>query len=299
MYRVRIFLFTLFLLATISMVGCSTHKTLAPIEPYTEPELPPNYMLGYLNPEEPEGYVTYADETPADPDIVALGTQDAQEATRLINLNRTKKGHAPLVFNPILTQVAQAHSNHMKVHSCFSHQCPGEPPPPKRACLAGYHAYRGSCYIGETIAAGYPSPASVVNAWMNSPPHRAVLMHSKLREIGVGLAIGGYYRTYWTADLGSRRNKVYVFINSDAALTESRSVTLMLTNEEISDTDGFGYAHEVMISNDPSFAGAKWEPYAPKKRWTLKSGKGPKTVYVKYRDPVGNEVVAGDIIFLK
>ncbi len=299
MYRFRICTLTFLCIVMIGLVGCSKNKNLSRIEPYSEPELPPNYMLGYFNPSESAGYVTFADETPSKPDSIVLESQDSGEVVRLINLKRTSRKLPPLIFSPILTRVAQAHSKYMKDHSCFAHQCAGEPPPSKRACLAGYRSYKGSCYIGETIAGGYPSPKSVVNAWMNSPGHRAILMHSKLREIGVGLAVGGYYRAYWTVDLGSQRNKLYVFINNDESVTESRSVILTLTNEEISSSDGIGYAHDVMISNDPSFADTDWEPYAPHKPWTLTSGKGPKTVYVKYRDPTGHKVISGDIIFLK
>ena len=215
MYRLRIWTLTFFCVAMVALAGCAKNKNLYRIEPYTEPEHPSNYMLGYYDPGDSAGYVTFADETPSTPDSILLASQDTREVEWLINLNRTSRKLPPLIFNPILSRVAQAHSKYMKDHSCFAHQCKGEPPPSKRACLAGYRSYKGSCYIGETIAAGYPSPKSVVNAWMNSPGHRAILMHAKLREIGIGLAVGGYYRAYWTADLGSQRNKIYVFINND------------------------------------------------------------------------------------
>ena len=46
---------------------------------------------------------------------------------------------------------------------------------------------------------------------------------------------------------------------------------------------------DMMISNDPAFAGAVWEPYAPVKQWTLAPVDERGTVYVKYRDGAGNE----------
>jgi hypothetical protein len=52
----------------------------------------------------------------------------------------------------------------------------------------------------------------------------------------------------------------------------------------------------VMIGNDPNFVGAQWEPYAPQKPWTLDRCGGRKTVYVKYRDPSGNQVISSDEI---
>ncbi len=285
-----------------------------------EPTPPPSYMMGYYDPSEPAGYVTFADEAPSALLSTVLDSQYAAEAVRLINLKRVGAGLFPLIVSPILTKVAQAHSEYMRDHSCFAHRCPGEPTPERRACLAGFRSYgvqvfdnrdfnsmaggpppgNQSCYVGEAIAAGYPSPKSVVAAWMDSPGHYAILMHSKMREIGVGYAVGGYYRRYWTADLGSQRNKLYVFINNDDPVTESRLLTLTLTNEKVSNqSGGIGYANDVMISNDPNFAGADWETYVPQKTWMLTDGKGPKTVYVKYRDPTGNKVLSGDIIFLK
>jgi hypothetical protein len=66
-----------------------------------------------------------------------------------------------------------------------------------------------------------------------------------------------------------------ISINSGDASTGSRSVTLTLN------ADG---AKDMMISNDPNFAGASWESYATTRAWTLSSGNSIKTVYVKFRD---------------
>src|SRR5262249_46150520 len=41
---------------------------------------------------------------------------------------------------------------------------------------------------------------------------------------------------------------------------------------------------QMIISEDPFFTGAVWEPYAPTKTWTLSAGFGSKTVYAKYRN---------------
>lgn len=45
----------------------------------------------------------------------------------------------------------------------------------------------------------------------------------------------------------------------------------------------------VLISNDASFAGVAWRPFAAATTWTLEAGDGLKTVYVKVRDFAGNE----------
>ncbi len=48
---------------------------------------------------------------------------------------------------------------------------------------------------------------------------------------------------------------------------------------------------EMRISNDPSFAGAVWEPLMPEKPWTLASGAlGVHTVFIQFRDGALNEL---------
>ncbi|BDG35019.1 CAP domain-containing protein [Saccharococcus caldoxylosilyticus] len=47
------------------------------------------------------------------------------------------------------------------------------------------------CTAGENIAAGQRTPQEVVNAWMNSPGHRANILNKNFTHIGVGYAKGG------------------------------------------------------------------------------------------------------------
>ena len=259
----------------------------------------PGYALGFYGPEGESGYLSYTDTAFSVAVTGETSSAFADEMVRLINLERRKAGLAPYKINPILTTSAINHSTVMRDENCFDHQCPGEASSAQRACNAGYRPYGwGACYIGETIAAGFQDPASVVAAWMASSGHRTILLHGKLREIGVGFVTGGTYGTYWTADLGSQPDVLPVFINYDDPETDSQQVTMTLTNEEVSGWDGIDYAQEVMLSNEPEFAGAQWEKYELHKPWTLSPGNGQKTVYVKYRDPLGDEVTSSDDILL-
>lgn len=47
-------------------------------------------------------------------------------------------------------------------------------------------------------------------------------------------------------------------------------------------------ASQMMISNDPKFEGALWEPYAESKSWDVTPGEGLKMVYVKFKDEANN-----------
>ncbi|MBW1956103.1 MAG: CAP domain-containing protein [Deltaproteobacteria bacterium] len=283
-------------------------------EPMTET------ALGYYDPVEQTGQVVFfQDHVEADA-FLESSAGFPQEVIRLVNQNRVAAGLFPLKPNGILNAMAQAHSDYMRATGCFAHQCAAEYSPAERICLSGYGMYGGtqslsdctlqgggggpgpgdgSCFIGEVIAAGYPNPASVVTGWMGSPPHYAILMHAQLREIGVGFASGGPHRAYWTLDAGSQPNVLPIFINDDHPETTTAQIILSLTNEQVSGFGGIDYAHKVLVSNDPGFAGAVWESYAPHKPWTLTEGTGHKTVYVKYRDTDGLEILSVDDILLR
>jgi Mg-chelatase subunit ChlD len=74
-----------------------------------------------------------------------------------------------------------------------------------------------------------------------------------------------------------------VQIDSGRTYAETPSVQLGL---HVDDAD----VTEMMVSNDGSFAGAAWQPFAAALPWTLApAGDGFATVFVKYRDAAGNE----------
>lgn len=70
-----------------------------------------------------------------------------------------------------------------------------------------------------------------------------------------------------------------VKINNGALTTTTPNVTL---NLNLSDTPSG--LRDIAISNTSDFANAGWEPNKTSKAWTLTSGYGEKTVYVKARD---------------
>lgn len=125
----------------------------------------------------------------------------AEELIALINAERASRGLPPLTAHPILTAVAQAHSQDMVTRDFFGHTNPDGLDPCQRMTRAGYRWY--AC--GENIAAGFPTAAMVLMIWLNSDGHRANLLSPYFTEIGVGYAQGGDYHHYWTLDLGARQ----------------------------------------------------------------------------------------------
>lgn len=89
-----------------------------------------------------------------------------------------------------------------------------------------------------------------------------------------------------------------VLINDGAASTSARDVTLGFFFEEPAEHQD---VDEVLISNEPSFAGATWLSYTESVSWTLAStldSGDMAEVYAKFRDAALNESpdVAGDSI---
>jgi uncharacterized protein YkwD len=269
------------------------------------PPTPVGYPLGACAPGEQAGHLEYVPDAPAatlldQPDGACDWASTFEEqVVCLINEERRVRGLYPYKVNPILAAAAEQHSEYMRDHGCFDHQCPGEPSPSDRVCAAGYTSYCwGSCFVGETLGGGFPTAAGVVAAWMDSSGHRALLLHDQMREIGAGYASGGYWGHYWSVDFGSQPDVLPVFINYEQPETTDPQVTLTLTNEEVSGCSGIDNASQVMISNDPAFAGAQWDSYSVQKPWRMVEENGTGTVYVKYRDPTGYEVTSCDVIAL-
>lgn len=75
-----------------------------------------------------------------------------------------------------------------------------------------------------------------------------------------------------------------IIINNGAAIATSQNVSLTINSSGANISN----VSEMSISNDFSFSGAVWEPYAVSKSWTLTAGAGLKTVYIRFRNSFGN-----------
>ena len=106
-----------------------------------------------------------------------------------------------LTWNASLATAARNHASDMAVRNYFSHASQDGRTFVQRATNAGYSGYRA---LGENIAAGQPTPESVVAGWLNSPGHCSNIMNADFRELGVGVGTGGSYGIYWVQDFGAR-----------------------------------------------------------------------------------------------
>lgn len=130
----------------------------------------------------------------------AAATSDERAVWTLTNQERSENGLSGLSFNGDLVASARAHSADMAAQDYFNHTALDGSSPGDRIAATGYDANSW----GENIAAGYATPESVVEGWMNSPGHRANILNSNFCDIGVGYAYDGdsTYGHYWTQNFG-------------------------------------------------------------------------------------------------
>ena len=112
---------------------------------------------------------------------VSAGIQSssaASEVVRLTNSARSKNGYAALVEDGALSEAAAVRAR--EIARSFSHTRPSG------ASFSSALSESGVSYLraGENIASGQKSASEVVNAWMNSPGHRANILNSSYLRIG-------------------------------------------------------------------------------------------------------------------
>ena len=137
--------------------------------------------------------------------IVARGaTLDSGENDLLAQVNsfRASRGLSTLVVSDSLTMAAKWMATDMSVNNYFQHTSLDGRSPTQRMADAGYPSF--ATWAGEDLAAGYTAAADVLQGWINSPAHLAVLVNPAYRAIGIGRSYSGgsQYGWYWAADFG-------------------------------------------------------------------------------------------------
>ncbi|MFF9409007.1 CAP domain-containing protein [Streptomyces anandii] len=127
-----------------------------------------------------------------------VSTQAAAEAEvlKLVNEERAKVGCSPVAANSALTGLAESFSKAMADEDFFDHTDPSGASPWDRAAKLGITGLGG-----ENIARGQADAAAVMDAWMNSPGHRANILNCDFKTLGVGVHFGAG-GPWWTQDFG-------------------------------------------------------------------------------------------------
>ncbi len=236
------------------------------------------------------------------------GPSFAEQVVEIVNAERDAMGLPPLKAVALLNSTSLNHSTNMGVRNFFAH-CDLDTglSPFQRMTAAGYNWNAAA----ENIAAGQNTPAAVMIGWMNSSGHRANILSSSFREIGVGFYFdaadvgnvrqdndgncvtdsfnNGPYQEYWTQNFGTRNSVFPMIINQEAYETDQIEVDLFLY--------GQGVMTEIRLRNDGgSFT--SWMPFDANPMWELNPVDGTRTVTVEMRNAAMQIFSASDTIEL-
>ncbi len=145
----------------------------------------------YANPQVSNPNLIYPGQVLAIPQVDSSVMAFENEVIRLVNEIRVKNGLSALNTNWELSRIARYKSQDMVSNRYFSHTSPTYGSPFQMIKSFGL-TYQSA---GENIAYGQTTPQAVVNAWMNSSGHRANILNSSYKQIGVGYVANGHY---WT-----------------------------------------------------------------------------------------------------
>jgi uncharacterized protein YkwD len=145
----------------------------------------------------------------------ALRVDDPTQLVERVNAVRVAHGLVPLRPSSALEQAAVAHSREMLKHGVFAHDSSDGTSFAQRVRryypASGFASWRAAENI---LWSSKPLlPGRAVAWWLESPPHRQVLLDPQLREVGIGAvfteAAPGDFRGLraWvvTLDAGARR----------------------------------------------------------------------------------------------
>jgi uncharacterized protein YkwD len=145
-----------------------------------------------------------------------LSARDALEAEVLDEINelRRSRGLAPVRISVALRRAADAHSTAMVTRGFFAHESIDGSAFWKRVARFYPRRPRGSWAVGENLLWSSPdvNGAGALRTWLDSPPHRKILLTPSWREVGLSAVhaasapgvYGGREVTVVTADFGVR-----------------------------------------------------------------------------------------------
>jgi uncharacterized protein YkwD len=111
----------------------------------------------------------------------------------LMNAMRENEGLPDLQQHADLAEASVAHSQDMVANKYFAHDSLDGRDLVARLRQAAYIPKSGDWVVGENLAWGagaLATPKALVNAWMNSPGHRANLLSGDFAEVGMGAVLG-------------------------------------------------------------------------------------------------------------
>lgn len=119
---------------------------------------------------------------------VASAAISSPDIIMLTNSERARLGLSQLTGNAVLTQAAELKAADMAARGYFSHNTPEGKTPWSFMDKAGYKY----TIAGENLAVDFFDSGAVIEAWLDSPGHRANIVNPNYTEIGLAYQRGVY-----------------------------------------------------------------------------------------------------------
>jgi hypothetical protein len=114
---------------------------------------------------------------------------DATDVMNRVNAERTNRFLPALITNPKLMAAAVIKSNDMLERNYFAHVDPDGNYIWPTIEAQGYKPYKT---LGENLAMDFTDAKTMVEAWMNSPGHRANILNDKFEDQGMAAIFGEF-----------------------------------------------------------------------------------------------------------
>ncbi len=124
---------------------------------------------------------------------------DPVAAASMISQYRANNGLGSVEVDPELTKLAEAQSQAMAAKNKLDHDA--KAPLAQRLNASGYPAV----VAVENVSAGYHTLAEAFSGWRDSPPHRANMLKSGVKKLGIAAsyAPNTKYKVFWTLIMAS------------------------------------------------------------------------------------------------
>jgi uncharacterized protein YkwD len=128
---------------------------------------------------------------PPTPPKAECSSRSLQAVVAEVNAARWRSHLGPLATDPVLVRAAHKRARAMAAANRLSHAG-------WERVVRGEGAVARS--IGENVAFNYPTATAVVDGWMQSRGHRANILGTSFRRIGVGCVADARGRLWWAQD---------------------------------------------------------------------------------------------------
>ncbi len=212
----------------------------------------------------------------------SLNSAFEDEIIVLINQLRQQNYLPPLKKAENLVRAARYHADDMCNKNYFSHTSQDS----NGSDICAPFDRMGTFYTwvaaGENIAAGYSTPQTVFQGWVNSPGHYNNMVSPNFYEVGLGYdnAPTATYGTRWVTNFGRKSGVFPVIINNEEISTSSTTVQLYVY--------GAGIYTQLRLRTN-SGAWSAWQPFSSQISYALEgvTQSGTVTVSIEMKNNSG------------